>query len=252
MAVKKLSGIGAVAAIFSAVAVTADSGKAAGRRVVSGRRVADCGVTDNAGTVTVTAGMVISAVIAAVMEMTPGFNTAFVGADGICGAGCRRSAGRRVTADTGTVTVTAFMVVSAVIAAIMEMVLGYGATFKVTNRVCAGDCCRISGIGFGGEIRVCICVSVAGGAGIIIAVRNGLHRPVSMMTAVVSVRKSRKYGQRKCHHDCRSGEDHFFSEHMSIPPVYVCVAFKTVFVFRSPSDPMLLNLYSNIKKSIVQ
>lgn len=60
--------------------------------------------------------------------MASGFGTALKSTDGV-------RAGR----NTGTVTVSAVMVISAVIAAVMKMASGFGTAFKGADRVCAGN-----------------------------------------------------------------------------------------------------------------
>ena len=160
------------------------------RCVAGSLRIADCGGTADAGTVAIAAGVVISAVVAAVMEMPAGFGTALNGADRICAGD-----------SAGTVAVAAGMVISAVIAAVMEMPAGFGTALNGADRVCTGNCrgsgvcigsgcgsgicIGISGVpcvwagsgcdfGVGRETGAGVYVSVTGGAGIIIAAGSGL------------------------------------------------------------------------------
>ena len=119
------------------------------RCVAGSLRIADCGGTADAGTVAIAAGVVISAVVAAVMEMPAGFGTAFKGTDRVCTGNCR---GSGVCIGSGC---------------------GSGICIGISGVPCvwAGSGCDS---GVGRETGAGVYVSVTGGAGIIIAAGSGL------------------------------------------------------------------------------
>lgn len=119
------------------------------RCVAGSLRIADCGGTADAGTVAIAAGVVISAVVAAVMEMPAGFGTALNGADRVCTGNCR---GSGVCIGSGC---------------------GSGICIGISGVPCvwAGSGCDF---GVGRETGAGVYVSVTGGAGIIIAAGSGL------------------------------------------------------------------------------